>query len=237
MTDPIRLALFDCDGTLVDSQHAIVTAMAAAFEAFDLTPPDPMQTRRVIGLSLEDAVGRLLPDEAEVAPARVADAYRATFRAHRTAGLHEDPLFPGIREALDDLDRAGVTLGVVTGKSRRGLDAVLERHGLAGRFVTLQTADVAPGKPDPGMVLQALAETGADRSDTVVIGDTSFDMLMARAARARAVGVSWGYHHPSELLAAGADLLVDGCGAIPVAVLDLLDGPAARRATAVRPAG
>jgi phosphoglycolate phosphatase len=224
MTSPLRLALFDCDGTLVDSQHSIVAAMEAAFLAFDLAPPPAMQVRRVIGLSLEEAIARLLPDDCGRDPRQLAEVYKQVFRQNRLAGVHEDPLFPGMVAALDALDRAGVLLGIVTGKTRRGLDAVLERHGLKGRFVTLQTADIGPGKPDPAMVLRALGETGADSRETVVIGDTSFDILMARAARTRSIGVSWGYHHPGDLLEAGADKLVDGCDAIPPAVLELIGG-------------
>ena len=124
--------------------------------------------------------------------------------------------------ALDALDDRGVLLGIATGKSRRGLDAVLEQHGLSNRFVTLQTPDIAPGKPDPGMVLQAAAASGVDLQNIAVIGDTVYDVRMARAAGAAAIGVSWGYHEPEELDAAGAECLVADFAEIPPAVVSLL---------------
>jgi phosphoglycolate phosphatase len=98
---------------------------------------------------------------------------------------------------------------VATGKSRRGLLAIIERHGFEGRFVSLQTADDNPGKPHPAMLRRAIAEAGARIEDSVMIGDTSYDMQMGRSAGVRAVGVGWGYHAPEELLASGADLVVE----------------------------
>jgi len=136
----------------------------------------------------------------------------------------EEPLFPGIAEALDALEAEGVLLGVATGKSLRGLRSVLERHGMTHRFVTLQTADTGPGKPHPDMVHRALAETGAEPAATVMIGDTTYDIQMARNARIASVGVSWGYHEVPELQAAGADRIVHGGAQVAAAVLDLLEG-------------
>ena len=216
----LRLAVFDCDGTLVDSQHAIVACMREAFSAHGCAAPEDVAIRRVIGLSLDEAVTRLAENGAPAA--RLAEAYREAFFAMRSRpGFHE-PLFPGVAAALDALDSAGVLLGIATGKARRGLLATLERHGLAGRFVTLQTADSNPGKPNPAMVLRAMAATGADPDRTVVVGDTSFDMEMARRAGARAVGVAWGYHAGPDLEAAGAERVVERCEELPGCVLGLL---------------
>lgn len=224
MPSPLRLALFDCDGTLVDSQHAIVDSMAEAWRRHGLGTPDPLAVRRVVGLSLVTAVADLLPDRDAALHAAVADAYRDAFAGRRQRGVLEEPLFPGIAAALDALEAAGVLLGVATGKSLRGLRSVLERHGLERRFVTLQTADTGPGKPHPAMVQRALAETGVAAADTVMIGDTTFDIQMARNAGIASVGVSWGYHEVPELEAAGADRIVrDGAG-VAAAVLDLLEG-------------
>lgn len=220
----LKLALFDCDGTLVDSQHAIVAAMTAAWRALGLADPDPLAVRRIVGLSLVDAIARLLPEAAPATCEDLAEAYRQAFFEFRRRGAHPEPLFPGIGAALDALEQAGVLLGIATGKSRRGLDAILERHGLLRRFVTLQTADTAPSKPNPAMVLRAAAETGVPAGDIVVIGDTVFDILMARAARARSVGVAWGYHDADELRQAGADRLVETCAAVPGTVLSLMEG-------------
>jgi phosphoglycolate phosphatase len=128
-----------------------------------------------------------------------------------------------MREALDTLRDHGLALGIATGKSWHGLAAVLDQHGLADRFVTLQTADRARGKPDPDMVWRALAESGAAADAAVVVGDTSYDIEMARAAGVRAIGVSWGYHEARELEAAGAHQVVHGCDEMVTAVLGLLD--------------
>jgi phosphoglycolate phosphatase len=222
MTRPVRLALFDCDGTLVDSQHAIVAAMVAAFESEGLPGPEPAAVRYVVGLSLVEAVARLLPVADPAFHQRLGERYKEAFQRHRLAGHHPEPLFPGLRATLDRLDQDGVLLGVATGKSLRGLQAVLNHHGLTDYFVTLQTADLGPGKPDPEMVYRALAECGADRATTVMIGDTVYDMEMAVRAGVGAVGVTWGYHPPDHLRAAGAHRIVTAGDALAPAVLELL---------------
>ncbi|MBM3482617.1 MAG: HAD-IA family hydrolase [Alphaproteobacteria bacterium] len=212
----IRLVLFDCDGTLVDSQHLISAAMAETFRAVDLEAPPIAAVRRVVGLSLEEAITRLLPearrDEAPILSVRYKENY---FRLKSDPEVPQDELFDGARETLHALHRANFLLGVATGKSRRGLRATLERHGLAGLFVTLQTADDAPGKPDPTMALQAMTEAGVEPGETVVIGDTVFDIMMARHAGADALGVSWGYHDPHELAQAGAIGLLERFHELP----------------------
>jgi len=203
VADP-RLIVFDVDGTLVDSQHNIVHAMTAAWEAHGLGTPSADAVRRVVGLALEDAVAALLPDGCGVPAARVADSYRQAFFDLKARPGFDEPLFPGLRAALDAVETDNTLLGVATGKSRRGLEGLLERHGLAGRFVTLQTPDDGPGKPDPAMLRRALDATGADAAATVMVGDTVYDMRMARAAGTHALGVAWGYHPADELHAGGA---------------------------------
>jgi len=212
------LAVFDCDGTLVDSQHSIFSCMNAAFGAEGLSPPSIDAVRRVIGLPLAECMARLAPSEQPARHGRLAEAYKAYFFELRQRPDHHEPLFDGALDALDALSASGYLLGIATGKARRGLIAVLERHGIVRRFVTLQTSDLAPGKPSPDMLLRAIAETGADRDDTLMIGDTTFDMLMARNAGVRAIGVRWGYHPAEELDAAGADALVDTFADLPDAV-------------------
>jgi len=199
-----RLALFDCDGTLVDSQHAIVTAMRSAFTAESLAPPTRGAILSIVGLSLEAAIGRLVPGESPTLVAALCAHYRAYNVRVRESGEAFDTLYEGIASLLDRLVRENWLLGVATGKAMRGLRHVLATHELSGHFVTLQTADTHPSKPHPSMIEAALAETGVDRANAVMIGDTSFDMLMARAAGVRGLGVGWGYHAPEELLAAGA---------------------------------
>lgn len=199
-----RLALFDCDGTLVDSLGAIRVAMDAAFEGDGLPSPGE-RVREVVGLSVEHAIAALRPPSEEGRIERLADSYRRHYRANREGGMVEEPLYPGIAELLDRLEAAGWALGIATGKSRRGLDALLGQHDLAGRFVSTQTADGHPSKPHPAMALAALAEAGAEPSDAVLIGDTDYDMALAANARVRAIGVGWGYHDADRLLAAGAE--------------------------------
>lgn len=199
-----RLAIFDCDGTLVDSQHNICAAMAECFGAAGLAPPPHAQTRRVVGLSLVEAMRAMLPEAEPDFHAALAEDYKRAFQAMRARGLDEEPLYEGIAELIDALEVEGWLLAVATGKSDRGLTLCLEQHGLAGRFVSLQTADRHPSKPHPSMIAQAMADAGADPAQTVMIGDTSYDMAMARAAGVGAIGVSWGYHDPRDLIGAGA---------------------------------
>jgi phosphoglycolate phosphatase len=225
MTSSLRLAIFDVDGTLIDSQHNIVAAMIQAFEANRLPRPEPKRVRHIIGLSLVEAVAALLPDLDDSCHRTVAQSYRDAFFALRSRPDHSEPLFPGALAALARLEAEGWLLGIATGKSRRGLEAMMERHGLARRFVTHQTADGNPGKPDPTMVIRAMAEAGASPRGTVMIGDTTFDMQMARAAGTFAAGVAWGYHPVSDLRTAGAQAVVDSWQALPTAVATLLENP------------
>ena len=200
----VKLAVFDCDGTLVDGQGAVVAAMASAFAEAGLVQPDPNHVRRMVGLSLPQAVARLAPQADEQQVREAVAAYKSAFRAAREAGTLAEPLFPGIADLLEALSGAGWTLAVATGKSDRGLAHCLAGHGIAGHFASLQTADRHPSKPHPAMLEAALAETMAEPDDAVMIGDTAYDILMAREIGVRAVGVAWGYHEAPELLAAGA---------------------------------
>ena len=202
-----RLIVFDCDGTLVDSQQLIVEAARQTLLAHGLEPLEASAVRAVIGLSLELALAQLVPDADERMLISLVATYRASWRLLRTQGVLE-PLFPRAREVLDILDRNGHLLGVATGKSRAGLLQVLDHHGLTARFVSFQTADRHPSKPHPSMLQEAMRETGSEPSETLMVGDTSFDMEMARAAGARPIGVAWG-NHPLELLeAAGAEVIL-----------------------------
>lgn len=214
----LKLVVFDCDGTLVDSQYAIIATMTAAFDRAGLAAPPAEAVRRAVGLSLEAAVARILErhdgaaasasDGAKVQ--EIADAYRESFLELRLEPDYHEPLFPGVHDVLRHLNETDVLMGIATGKGMRGLMMSLERHGIAHHFVTLQTADTGPGKPHPGMMQQAMTETGAAPADTVLVGDTVFDIEMARNAGVSALGVSWGYHPPNELVAAGAADILDG---------------------------
>jgi phosphoglycolate phosphatase len=183
----LKLAVFDCDGTLVDGQGAVVTAMEEAFAASGLPVPDAGAVRRIVGLSLPQAVMRLAP-QADAEQVRLAVAeYKQSYRAARASGQLSEPLFDGIPAVLAGLEAAGWTLGVATGKSLRGLTHCLASHGLSRHFITLQTADHHPSKPHPAML----------------------EAAMAVAAGVRPVGVAWGYHSAAELVAAGAVHVAD----------------------------
>lgn len=209
MTAPLRLALLDVDGTLVDSQHNIVAAMEMAATACNLAAPEAMQVRRIIGLSLDHAMQELFPAVPLDVRVLVAEAYKDAFVTQRNRPEHTEWLFPGTAEMLDSLDASGVLIGLATGKSRRGVDAFVERHGFQDRFVTIHTADDGPGKPHPAMGLAALARTGVPADKAVMVGDTSYDMQMARSARIGAIGVSWGNHAPEDLTMGGAHVILD----------------------------
>jgi phosphoglycolate phosphatase len=199
-----RLAIFDCDGTLVDSGATIYSALRASLEQNGLDVPPPAECRRIIGLSLVEAMAALLPELAIEQHALLAEDYKQTFWQLRAAGRVEEPLFDGVLELLDALEAEGWLLAVATGKSDRGLAHCLEQHGIHARFVSLQTADRHPSKPHPSMVEQAIADARAAPGTTIVVGDTSFDMAMATAAGAAPIGAGWGYHEAGELIEAGA---------------------------------
>jgi phosphoglycolate phosphatase len=203
-----RLIVFDCDGTLVDSQHLIVAAARQAFAAEGLPPPAAADVHEVIGLSLELAIKVLRPAAPAALLARLVEGYRAAWRALRSGGMHE-PLYPGALTTLHELDRRGHLLGVATGKGRPGLDSVLVHHRLSTLFTSLQTADCHPSKPHPSMLEAAMRETGSDPDQTLMVGDTSYDMTMAHAAGVGAVGVAWGYHPVEVLTAAGAGTILE----------------------------
>ncbi len=204
-----KLAIFDCDGTLVDSGATIHRALAETFDAHGLELPPVRECRKVIGLSLTEAMAALVPDATDGGHVELAETYKSCFQRARQNGLVEEPMFDGILELLDGLESDGWLLAVATGKSDRGLRHCLESHGLHARFVSLQTADRHPSKPSPSMALAAMADAGASPGRTVVVGDTSFDIAMGVAAGASAIGVGWGYHEPAELLAAGARAVAD----------------------------
>ncbi|MDX5402474.1 MAG: HAD-IA family hydrolase [Rhodobacterales bacterium] len=205
MSDRLRLVIFDVDGTLVDSQADILGAMTASFTAQGLEVPAREAVLSIVGLSLTEAMTRLVPH----LPVGLRDELVAGYKhAYMSARLTSDtrqtsPLYPGARAVLDLLAAQPYTLlGVATGKSQRGLDALIASHGLEGLFLTRQVADHHPSKPHPSMLLAALRETGVDPADAVMVGDTSYDMEMARAAGICGIGVSWGYHAPAALKAA-----------------------------------
>lgn len=201
MTD--FLAIFDVDGTLVDSQAIITATMDRAFVDAGVEPPTREAVLSLVGISLPQLIARLLPGEA----GSVQEAVTANYRRLYVETLSHQPevqLYPGVRDGLERLHAAGITLGVATGKSQRGLDRLVAGQGWQDLFATLQCADHHPSKPHPSMVERALLETATDAGRAVMIGDTTFDMDMGAAAGVATLGVAWGYHAESDLRAAGA---------------------------------
>ncbi|MGO4351061.1 HAD-IA family hydrolase [Rhizobium sp. RAF36] len=205
----MKLALFDCDGTLVDSAALIHEVMARTFVAFGHPRPAIESTKSIIGLTLDIAIARMqgkphVDDEAVAMTAH----YKKIYMDVRGEPGMDVPLFDGIKPVIAALAaRDDILIGAVTGKSRRGLVSVLETHGFAPHFIVSRTADDCPSKPHPAMVTECCDETGMNPADTVVIGDAIYDMQMAKAAGAKAIGVSWGYASVDELIAAGADAI------------------------------
>ena len=222
----MKLIIFDCDGTLVDSQNAIFGAMQHAFGGLGLEAPTRPQVLGVVGLSLPEAFKGLAPDLEQSVRDELAHRYKGAFPATPLADLERDPLFPGAKAVVERLgQRRDVILGIATGKSLRGVKRLFEQEGWHDLFVTIQTADNHPSKPHPSMVLTAMAETGIAPRRTVMVGDTSFDVAMGRNAGVTSVGVGWGYHAVDELMDAGAHGIVDSFDALEAAIDRLLEQP------------
>jgi phosphoglycolate phosphatase len=206
----MKLALFDCDGTLVDSAALIHEVMARTFVHFGYPRPDISATKSIIGLTLDIAIARMqgkphVDDEAVAMTAH----YKTIYMDVRGEPGMDVPLFDGIKPVIAALAaRDDILIGAVTGKSRRGLVNILETHGFAPDFIVSRTADDCPSKPHPAMVTECCDETGMNPADAIVIGDAVYDMQMAKAAGAKAIGVSWGYASVDDLVAAGADVIV-----------------------------
>ncbi len=202
------LLIFDCDGTLVDSQQIIVQTMQETFDDHGLPAPERQAVAGVIGLSLAVAIERLFAEPMAGDAEAMADHYRKRFHDTRASKAVPEPLYPGARETMEALiSEDAVLLGIATGKSRRGVDELLHREGWAQHFLTIQTADDAPSKPHPAMVHQALAETGTDAGNAALIGDSIYDMQMARSAGVAAIGVAWGFNPVDDLMTAGAEVM------------------------------
>ena len=192
-----KLLVFDWDGTLMDSEAHIVSCLQAASAELELEPLPDAVMKNIIGLGLRDAVDTLYPGRDEEFRQRFGAAYRRHFFAPTETPSR---LFSGARETLLELRERGYLLAVATGKGRQGLDKALHDSGLAPLFHSTRCAEEAGSKPDPRMLLEILEETGIEAAETVMIGDTEYDMQMAFNARTHAVAVSYGVHDRERLL-------------------------------------
>lgn len=212
------LILFDIDGTLVDSEAMILAAQAEAFAAFLLPMPERMRVLSIVGLSLHEAFTVLAGPDGPVEG--LVNTYSEAFARLRDTEQARELLFDGAQAALQTLVADdGLWLGVATGKSRRGVDRLVAAHAWHGYFHTIQTADDAPSKPHPAMILQACAEIDLTPERAIMVGDSSYDMAMARTAGARAIGVAWGFQPREALVTAGAEMIVEDFGEL-CAVID-----------------
>jgi len=212
----MKLVLFDCDGTLVDSGKLIHEVMARTFEHHGYERPHYDITKSIIGLTLDTAIARIMGvEEIDDHIRAMTQHYKDLYSPVRTEPGFEEPLYDGVAEMIEALvARDDVVIGAVTGKSRRGLDLIRHGHGFETVFTVSRTADDCPSKPHPAMVLECCTETGIDPLDTIVIGDSVYDIMMAKSAGATAIGVSWGYGETAALRAAGADIVVHEVGHI-----------------------
>lgn len=195
-----QLIIFDWDGTLMDSAAKIVHCFERAFAAAGAGYPGDAAVRRIIGLGLAEAVAALMPAADVAARTAVTENYRQNFLALDSESMS---LFPGVREGLSALTAQGLLLAIATGKSRRGLDRVLGHTGLGDFFIASRCADEAFSKPHPRMLEDILDRTGMTAAQALMIGDTTYDMLMAKAANMAGLAVSYGVHARDELLQHG----------------------------------
>jgi phosphoglycolate phosphatase len=196
----MKLAIFDVDGTLMDSQAMIVASLTQAFTVEGLPLPSRPEMLGIVGLSLVTAMSVLRPNDEAPRHERLAQAYKEAFWSYRTNRSFPEMPFDGALDMLRRLQaRDDVLIGIATGKSQRGVRHIIDQFGLEGVFATIQTSDDAPSKPHPDMILQAMREVGVDREDTVMIGDAVFDIEMAHAAGVRPIAVSWGFQPRAAL--------------------------------------
>lgn len=190
------LYIFDWDGTVSNSLEKIVQCVQKSAQALDIEQRTVDEVKTIIGLSLPKAIETLYPDLHEKKRELMADTYSDVFVKNDTP----TPLYPGVETTLEQLKERGHTLAVATGKSRKGLDRVLVRSGVTHHFSATRCADETASKPDPLMLFELLSELGFEPQNAVMIGDTTFDMEMARNADIKRIGVSFGSHHESQLV-------------------------------------
>ena len=209
MSQNLKLALFDYDGTIVDSAIMIVEGAIAAFRICGLPDPDPKKVRENIGKPLAIALDEYMPPGFNVTPNEISEAYRSWYAEQGRLGLQNEPLYPGVIELLKELKTDDWLIGIATNKSRIGLTNGLAKHSLSDMFdITLSTDENIP-KPNPAMAIKAMNDLGVDKENCVMIGDTINDIGLGVNAGITSIGVTWGYNDKNLLLSAGANYLVD----------------------------
>ena len=198
------LAVFDVDGTLVDSRQTIHEAITHGFRHAGREPPPYEATRKVVGLSFRASLIELAPDLSEAEINLVGEGYRAQFWGRHDSPGFVETLYEGAEALLRRLKAEGWKISMATGKSRRGVESVLRMHGWAELFESTHCPEDSAGKPDPLMLIHAMQALEATPVQTVMIGDTNHDMRMAVAAGVRAQGVAWGFQTPDEVSQGGA---------------------------------
>jgi phosphoglycolate phosphatase len=207
-----ELLVFDWDGTLMDSEHRIVTCMQLAAGDAGCSVPDDAAVRNIIGLGMREAVSALFPGADEREVDRIIDAYRTHWLGE---GIPPSSMFPGAEKVIREFADAGYLLAVATGKSRRGLDKVLDETGLGELFHMTRCADEAYSKPHPQMLQDILTDLNTDPARALVIGDSEYDMQMAGNAGVDALGVVHGVHSSERLLQHGALTVLDHLEELP----------------------
>ncbi len=210
MSGRLKLAAFDLDGTLLNSIPSIVSGVQACWGSLGFPAVTDDEIRNIIGLPWEQSIQMLLPGAGDREIGMIRAYYSEVVQGTREAPERPpETLFPGIVELLDALEDDGYVLAIVTSRTNRRLEDLLADNGVGGRFVSIKSADQGPGKPNPFLLNEAMRETGVDAADTVMIGDTTYDVLTARNAGTGAIGVTWGVHPAHELEGAGAHHIAD----------------------------
>ena len=209
MSKNLKLALFDYDGTLVDSAIMIVEGAIAAFRMCGLPDPNPQKVRENIGKPLAIALDEYMPPGYNVTPEQISEAYRSWYAEQGRLGLQNEPLYSGMIDLLYELKANNWLIGVATNKSRIGLINGLAKHDISDIFDITLTTDENTPKPDPAMALKAINELNIDKKRCVMIGDTINDIGLGVNAGIQSIGVTWGYNEKDLLVSAGATYLVN----------------------------
>ena len=216
MAHNLRLALFDYDGTIVDSAIMIVEGAIAAFRICGLPDPDPAKVRENIGKPLAIALDEYMPPGFNVTPNDISEAYRSWYAEQGRLGLQNEPLYPGVVELLKELKSNDWLIGIATNKSRIGLTNGLAKHNLSDMFDITLSTDENIAKPNPAMAIRAMNELGVENKNCVMIGDTINDIGLGVNAGIVSIGVTWGYNDKNLLSSVGADYLVDDANQLSI---------------------